>query len=114
VPEKGFRFFRVQDEILPGFLSSPHGTLVTGANVTRLIPTTKGGSQPRFERWTAPGRSPVKDRRRRGDETLRLSSFAVPESDRTHGTDGGRGFNDHLAVNFFASIPHAKNTRLSD
>jgi choline dehydrogenase-like flavoprotein len=36
-PRKALRFFRLHRELLPGFLASPYGTLVSGVTVTRLI-----------------------------------------------------------------------------
>jgi len=117
-PEKGYRFFRVQDEILPGFLSSPHGTLVTGANVTRLIPDGEGRIAEAEVRTMDGVRKVARGKifvvACGGIETPRLllhsRSREFPNGIGNGNDMVGRGFNDHPAVNFFASIQHARNT----
>jgi len=118
VPRKGFRFFRVQNEILPAFMSSSCGTLVTGANVTRLITDGKKGIVE-AEVHTLDG---IKKFARAkffvvacgGIETPRLllhsKSSEFPNGIGNSNDMVGRGFNDHPAVNLFASIRHTRDT----
>ncbi|HZW36525.1 MAG: GMC oxidoreductase [Deltaproteobacteria bacterium] len=116
-PENGFRFFRVQNEILPGFLSSPHGTLVTGANVTRLIPDGEGRIAEAEVRTLDGVRKSARGKifvvACGGIETPRLLLHSrSPEFPHGIGNGNdlvGRGFNDHPAVNFYASVRHARN-----
>lgn len=118
VPENGYRFFRVQNEILPGFLSSPHGRLVTGANVTRLVPDREGRiTEAEFQALDgtrAFARGKIFVVACGGIETPRLllhsRSREFPNGIGNGSDMVGRGFNDHPAVNFFASIPHSRNT----
>jgi glucose dehydrogenase len=118
VPRKGLRFFRVQKEILPGFLSSPLGTLVTGANVTRLN-TDREGRIVEAEVSTLDGlrktaRAKIFVVACGGIETPRLllhsRSREFPNGIGNAGGMVGRGFNDHPAVNFLAEIRHMRNT----
>jgi len=118
VPRKGFRFFRVQNEILPRFLSSAHGTLVTGATVTRLVPDTEGRIAEAEVRTRDGLRKTVRAKvfvvACGGIETPRLllhsRSELFPNGIGNAYDLVGRGFNDHPAVNFFASIRHSRNT----
>jgi len=118
VPRKGFRFFRVQNEILPDFLSSSHGTLVTGANVTRLVPDTDGriveAEVRTLDGFQRAVRAKIFVVACGGIETPRLllhsRSTRFPNGIGNAFDMVGRGFNDHPAVNFFASIPRARHT----
>lgn len=118
IPRKGFRFFRVQNEILPGFLSSSDGTLVTGANVTRLIPDADGriaeAEVRTLDGVQKSARAKIFVLACGGIETPRLllhsKSREFPAGIGNSSDMVGRGFNDHPAVNFFASIRHTRNT----
>ncbi|OGQ00297.1 MAG: hypothetical protein A2Z40_03580 [Deltaproteobacteria bacterium RBG_19FT_COMBO_60_16] len=118
VPRKGFRFFRVQNEILPDFLSSSHGTLVSGANVTRLIPDGERRIVEAEVRTLDGVRKLVRANvfvvACGGIETPRLllhsRSSVFPNGIGNSYDMVGRGFNDHPAVNFFASIRHTRYT----
>lgn len=117
-PRKGIRFFRVQKEILPEFLKNHYGTLITGADVTRLI-TNSDGRIVGAEVSTMDSKKKVARAKIfvvacGGIESPRLLLYSRSEKfpngignayDRV-----GRCFNDHPAVNFYADITHSKGT----
>jgi choline dehydrogenase-like flavoprotein len=114
-PSKTLRIFNVQKEILPGFLKSGYGTLVTGVTVTRLV----AGPDQRIESAeirTLDGR--VAKARAKifviccgGIESSRLlllsASEAFPNGIGNAHDMVGRGFNDHPSMGFYSSIPHS-------
>lgn len=117
-PTKGIRFFRVQKEILPDFLTSPFGTIVNGVDVTRLIP----GSDMQIDKAeiTMPDGEKKYARAKifvlacGGIETPRLllhsRSEQFPNGIGNTYDRVGRCFNEHPAVNFYANIKHTKST----
>jgi choline dehydrogenase-like flavoprotein len=118
IPTKSIRFFKVQKEILPSFLTSPHATLVTGAIVTRLIANTDqsiSGIEVRsFNGDKKTVRAKVFVLATGGIGTPRLLLLSKSEQ-HPNGIGNaydqvGRGFNDHPAVNFYAQIPHQLQT----
>lgn len=117
-PTKSLRIFNVRKEILPGFLKSGSGTLITGVTVTRLV----AGPDQRIvsaEVKTLDGR--VGNARAKifvvccgGIESPRLLLLSASESfpngiGNAHDSVG-RGFNDHPTMGFYASIPHSWGT----
>jgi len=117
-PTKSIRFFRVQKEILPRFLASPHGTLVSGINVTRLVADSNRkitGAEitlPNGEKKIAWAKIFVLSGG--GIESPRLllysRSEAFPNGIGNTNDMVGRFFNEHPAVNFYAKISHTKST----
>ena len=117
-PAKGWRFFRVQKEILPDFLASPHALLVSGLTVTRLISNGDGriiGAQAANLR----GDSRIVRARCYvvacgGIESPRLlllsRSKTFPNGIGNGHDRVGRGFNEHPGVNFYGSIRHRWST----
>lgn len=117
-PTKTFRFFKVQKEILPQFLSSPSGSLISGATVTRLI-ADKERRIVGAEVLTLDG---VKKNARAkyfvvacgGIETPRLlllsKSEVFPNGIGNAYDLVGRGFNEHPGTNFYAKIRHEWGT----
>ena len=117
-PSKGIRFFRVQKEILPGFLKSPHGVLVSGGTVTRLIPNSDWRIKEAEVRTL--NQEPKVARARYfvvccgGIETPRLlllsRSEKFPDGIGNTFDRVGRGFNEHAGVNFYGKIHHKWGT----
>ena len=117
-PAKGFRLFRVQEEILPDFLGASNLTLIVGANVTRLLTGIYNeiiGAEVHSvsgERKIARAKTYIIAGG--GIETPRLLLYSKSESfsDGLGNLSGlvGKGFNDHPAVNFFGSVRHTKST----
>ena len=117
-PAHAFRFFRVQKEILPRFLASPNGTLVSGVNVTRLQPNGDGRIGGVLAK-TLDGDQ--KEARARlyvvccgGMQTPRLLLLSRSEQ-FPHGIGNaharvGRGFHEHPSTNFYARIRHNRAT----
>jgi glucose dehydrogenase len=117
-PTRTLRIFKVQKEILPEFLRSGHGAVVTGATVTRLV----AGEDRRIvaaevatlngQRATARARVFVVCCG--GLESPRLlllsASEAFPNGIGNSGDMVGRGFNEHPNVGFYARIPHRWGT----
>lgn len=117
-PTKTIRFFRVSKEILPRFLASPNGTLVSGVNVTRLIHNEQGrivGAEAK----TLDGTSKIARARLYvvacgGIQTPRL--LLLSRSERFPNGIGndydrvGRGFNEHPAPNIYGKIRHSRYT----
>ncbi len=118
IPTRSIRFFKVQKEILPAFMASPHGVLVTDAVVTRLVSNADksivGAEVRSFRGDTKTVRAKI--------YVLAAGGIAAPRlllvSSSEHHPNGigntydrvGRGFNDHPAVNFYAQIPHQLQT----
>jgi choline dehydrogenase-like flavoprotein len=117
-PSKSIRFFRVQKEILPAFLDSPYGTLVSGVDVTRLIADSNRNvtgaeiTLPNGEKKTA--RAKIYLVACGGIETPRLLLHSrneqFPNGIGNSNDLVGRFFNEHPAVNFYAKINHTKST----
>jgi glucose dehydrogenase len=114
-PSKSLRIFNVHREILPEFLKSSSGNLLTGAIVTRLLP---GPDQSIVgaEIKTLDGRAGIARAKIfvvccGGIESSRLlllsSSEAFPNGIGNAHDMVGRGFNDHPSMGFYASIPHS-------
>jgi glucose dehydrogenase len=117
-PSKSWRIFNVRKEILPDFLKSGSGTLLTGVTVTRLI----AGADRRIvgaEVKTLDGR--IGNARAKifviccgGIESPRLlllsASEAFPNGIGNAHDMVGRGFNDHPTLGFYSSIPHSWGT----
>ena len=119
-PSKSIRFFRVQKEILPGFLDSPNGILVSGVDVTRLH-TNENRQVTGAEIMLQNGEKKMARARVfvvccGGIESPRLLLFSRNEHFPTgigNSSDMvGRFFNEHPAVNFYAKIGHTKSTLL--
>lgn len=117
-PTKSIRFFRVQKEILPEFLSTDSSVLVSGVDVTRLIPNSDGTisaaeiTLPSGEKKLA--RAKIFLVCCGGIETPRLLLFSrsdtFPNGIGNSNDMVGRYFNEHPAVNFYAKVPHTKYT----
>lgn len=117
-PARAIRFFRVQKEILPRFLASPLGTLVSGVSVTRLH-HDDGGDIVGAEARTLDGVKKVARARAYvvccgGMQTPRL--LLLSRSERYPAGIGnrhdrvGRGFNEHPSLNFYGKIRHSRHT----
>lgn len=111
-PRHGIRFFRVQKEILPKFLDSPFGTLVSGVTATRIL-SSPGGLITGVRVRTPDGAEQVARARLYvvccgGLHTPRLLLLSRSE----HWPDGignaydrvGRGFNEHPSLNFYGKV----------
>jgi choline dehydrogenase-like flavoprotein len=117
-PSKALRFFRVQKEILPGFLASPHGVFVSGATVTRLVPDTDrrimGAEARALEGDAKIARARIYVVACGGIETPRLllvsRSEVFPEGIGNTHDRVGRCFNEHAGVNFYGKIRHRRST----
>ena len=117
-PKRGWHTFRMIKELLPDFVASENGLLVSGMTVTRLIPNSDGlivGAEAR----TLDGETKVVKARLYivacgGIESPRLLLLSRSETfqngigntyDRV-----GRGFNEHPGVNFYGSMNHSWST----
>lgn len=111
-PRKGLRFFRVQKEVLPEFLSSCYGTLVSGVTATRLL-DGGDGSICGVRVQTLDGVEKVARARLYvvccgGLQTPRL--LLLSRSERWPDGVGnswdrvGRGFNEHPSLNFYGKV----------
>jgi choline dehydrogenase-like flavoprotein len=121
-PTRGIRFFRVSKEILPRFLASGCGTLVSGVNVRRLVHDASDAARiVGAEAHTLDGASRVARARTYvvscgGMQTPRL--LLLSRSDRFPAGIGnghdrvGRGFNEHPGVNTYGKIRHRWSTLL--
>jgi choline dehydrogenase-like flavoprotein len=117
-PQKALRFFRVQKELLPSFLASPHATLVSGATVTRLHARGDGritGAEVRTLDGTRRiARARVYVVACGGLETPRLlllsRSEVFPNGIGNAYDRVGRGFNEHPGINFYAKLHHSRDT----
>ncbi|MCH8063488.1 MAG: GMC family oxidoreductase, partial [Chloroflexi bacterium] len=119
-PEKGWRTYRPTTELLPKFRKSPHGTLVTGLTVTRLI-TDADGKITAAEARNMLGE--FKTIRAKlflvacgGIESPRLlllsRSETFPKGIGNSYDRVGRGFNEHPGVNFYGRFSHRRSTLL--
>lgn len=117
-PAAALRFFRVQREILPRFLASGSGTLVSGVTVTRLLHDEEGRIVGALAR-TLDGVEKVAKARVYvvccgGMQTPRL--LLLSRSERFPNGIGnthdrvGRGFNEHPSLNFYGKIRHNRST----
>lgn len=117
-PRHAIRFFRVGKELMPAFLSSPNGVLVTGVTVTKLLADGErrivGAEARTLDGPTKVARAKVFVVACGGIETPRLLLLSRSEQfpngignayDRV-----GRGFNEHPGVNFYAKIRHNRHT----
>jgi choline dehydrogenase-like flavoprotein len=119
-PRKGIRFFRVNKEILPRFLRSPHGTLVSGVTVTRLLHDARArvvGARCRtLDGAEKTVRADIFVVACGGIQTPRLlllsRSAVFPDGIGNRHDRVGRGFNEHPAPNIYARIPHNRHTIL--
>ena len=117
-PRRAVRFFRVNREILPSFISSPHLALIPNATVTRLDTDASG-------RVFAAEVAALDGSRRRahartwiiacgGIETPRLlllsRSARFPYGIGNTHDRVGRGFNEHASVNFYGRFRHHRGT----
>lgn len=117
-PKYGWRFFRVSKEILPDFLASSNGVLVSGKTITRLIVNAKGyivGVEGRAMDGS-------KDILRAkyyvvscgGIESPRLlllsRSDTFPNGIGNRYDRVGRFFSEHPGLNFYGKIPHRFGT----
>lgn len=117
-PSRGLRFFRAQNEILPDFIATGFGTLVSGVTVTRLINDWRGtvtGAEAR----TLDGDRKIARARLfvvacGGIETPRLLLLSRSDSFPNGIGNGhdrvGRGFNEHPSLNFYGKINHSRAT----
>jgi glucose dehydrogenase len=117
-PTKTLRIFKVQREILPGCLASKRVTLVTGANVTRLLPGGDGcivGAEVKgYDGTTKIARARCFVVSCGGIESARLLLLSASERfpngvGNTH-DKVGRGFNEHPNVSFTGTLPHSWGT----
>jgi choline dehydrogenase-like flavoprotein len=118
-PSKTIRFFKVQKEILPDFLSAaPTGVLVSGVTVTRLLSDSSrnivGAEVRTFDGHKKVARARLFVLGCGGIENPRLlllsKSERFPEGIGNSSDMVGRGFNEHPNVNFYAKIPHRLGT----
>jgi glucose dehydrogenase len=117
-PTKGIRFFRIQKELLPEFLKSPHGTLVSGVTVTRLEHDANGritGAEAKtLEGQTKKVRARFYVVSGGGIQTPRLlllsRSQRFPEGIGNDHDRVGRGFNEHPGPNIYSKIRHNRCT----
>jgi glucose dehydrogenase len=125
-PRRWIRFFRVGREILPRFLRSPRGTLVSGATVTRLLLHDGAGEGEGEEARVVGARCRTLDG---AEATARARGFVVacggiqtprllllsrsarfPDGLGNRSDRVGRGFNEHPAPNIYARLPHNRHT----
>ena len=117
-PEKTFRIFNVNKEILPAFHNSGNGYLLTGVTVTRLL--ADGDRKVTGAEVRSLGGETLQARARHfvvccgGLESPRLlllsASEAFPNGIGNRHDMVGRGFNDHPNVGFMAQVPHSRGT----
>ena len=117
-PTKTLRIFNVQREILPEFLRSGHGTLVSGVTVKRLIAgadqTISAADVSTLDGATGTARARLFVVCCGGLESPRLlllsASEAFPNGVGNSNDMVGRGFNEHPNVGFYMRIPHSWGT----
>jgi choline dehydrogenase-like flavoprotein len=119
-PAKAIRFFRVNREVLPSFLASPAGTLVSGATVTELEHDEQGrvsGAVVRtLDGATKRARARVYVVACGGIQTPRL--LLLSRSERFPNGIGnqcdrvGRGFNEHPSLNIYARLRPSWSTAI--
>jgi len=117
-PSKGIRFFRVNKEILPRFFASGNGTLVSGVNVTKLMPDDQariiGAEIKTLDDVTRIAKARIYVVAAGGIQTPRL--LLLSRSERFPNGIGnqydrvGRGFNEHAAPNIYGKIRHSRYT----
>jgi glucose dehydrogenase len=115
-PRKAFRFFRVQEEILPEFLVSPCGALVCGVTVTRLLADGDrriiGAEVKTLDGATRTIRARLFVVASGGIETPRLllssRSEAFPYGVGNDHDRVGRGFIEHVLINFYARVRRSR------
>lgn len=112
-PRRGVRFFRVQKEVLPEFIKSTHGTLVSGVTATRLLSTPGEREISGVRVQTLDGAERVARARLYavccgGMQTPRLLLLSRSEEwpDGVGNTFDrvGRGFNEHPSLNFYGKV----------
>jgi len=117
-PEKAIRFFRVNNEILPRFVKSPCGTLVSGATATKIVPNGNG-SVDHIEIKTLDGISKKAVARQfvvacGGIQTPRLlllsKSERYPKGIGNNSDRVGKGFNEHPGLTIYGKIKHSMDT----
>lgn len=113
-PRRGFRFYRVQNEIMPEFLASPHTTAVANVTVTRLLSDEEG----RITGLTARTLDGVEKTARarlfvlacgaiEAPRLLLLSRSRIfPNGIGNRYDRVGRGFNEHPSLNFYGQLRH--------
>jgi choline dehydrogenase-like flavoprotein len=113
-PRHGFRFFRLQNEVMPEFLASPHATLVANATVTRLL-VDEGRRVTGVTARTLDGTEKTAHARVfvlacGGIENPRLlllsRSSVFPNGIGNNFDRVGRGFTEHPSFNFYGQIRH--------
>jgi choline dehydrogenase-like flavoprotein len=111
-PQKALRFFRVNKEILPRFLASPLGTLISGVTATDLVHDERGavhGVTARcLDGTTRTARARVYVVSCGGIQSPRLlllsRSERFPDGLGNEYDRVGRGFNEHPSLNFYGRI----------
>ena len=111
-PAKGWHTFRVQKELLPDFVASPHALLVSGLTVRRLVPDSEGRITAAEARTLEGAEKTIRARYYvvccGGIESPRL--LMLSRSKDFPGGIGnrhdriGRGFNEHAGVNFYGGL----------
>lgn len=117
-PTRAIRFFRIQRELLPGFLFSPSGFLVTGTTVRRVVTNGNGRVVGALCQSLDGSTGTITARyfvlAGGGIENPRLLLLSRSEDDPNGlGNSNGRvgcGFGEHPNVNFFGEIPHSRAT----
>lgn len=117
-PQKGIRFFKVQNEILPEFVKSLNATLVTGVTITKLIGNSDGqitGAEAKtFDGVSKIIKAKIYVLNGGGIATPRLlllsKSENFPEGIGNAYDRVGKGFNEHAAINFYAQVKHTPGT----
>jgi choline dehydrogenase-like flavoprotein len=117
-PTKTLRIFKVNREILPACLASERATLLTSANVTRLLAGQDGcitGAEVKgFDGTTKIARARYFVVSCGGIESARLlllsSSERFPNGVGNTHDMVGRGFNEHPNVSFTGTISHSWGT----
>ena len=117
-PTRTLRLFNVQKEILPTFLQSGVGTVVTGVTVNRLLANAdreiQAAEVTSFDGQKATARAKIFVICCGGFESARLlllsASEGFPNGIGNADDMVGRGFNEHPNVGFYAQIPHSLQT----
>jgi choline dehydrogenase-like flavoprotein len=119
-PARSLRFFRVQKEILPSFLKSSNGKVLTNATVTKLLVNSSGSVTGAAFSTLAGHTGVVRSRifvvAAGGIETPRLlllsRSDQFPTGIGNNYDRVGRFFNEHPTINFYSRIHHELRTIL--
>lgn len=117
-PTKAIRFFRFHKEVLPAFFASPHGTLVSGVTVTRLLHDEHnrvvGALAKTLNGETKVARAKIYIVACGGIQTPRLlllsRSERFPQGIGNEFDRVGRGFNEHPGPNIYSKIRHNRCT----